>query len=541
MSVSDIANRVQWCLDEATLALLPSVPQAAFSHCEKQHDPVCLPNTRVDILKQIMAWADDKCDERCIFWLNGMAGTGKSTIARTIANEYYKAGRLGASFFFTRGAGDLASSSKLFTSLARQLADKELEFRHYVCKAVLNNTSISQLSLEHQWRQLILEPLSRVKQVSVPLPLVIVIDALDECNNDDDIQLVLQLLATSKSLQNARLRIFVTSRPETSIRHEISEIPEDSHQDYILHNIAQSIVDHDLLVFFKHNLELVQRKCCLALGWPGEESIKLLVQRAGGLFIYAATAYRFICEDGRLANSRLARLLQHDNTALPPEKKLDEIYTTVLTQSVRAEYSEQETQDLRKKFRYVIGSIIILFDTLPATNLAKLLHIPKEEIDQTLTHLHSVLDIPEHQDGRIRLLHPSFRDFLLDEQRCVHPQFRVDRRLVHQYMFTNCLKAMSNHLRRNMCDLKSPGALAAEIDRREVDRHIPLHVQYACRFWVYHLQQSNIENCDWGSIQIFLQHHFLYWLEALALIRCISDGVIIVKVLDSMLKVSDSN
>jgi len=204
-------TEVQWCPDEATLALLPSVPHSAFSHSEKQHDPICLPKTRVDVLQRIMAWTDDKCDERCIFWLNGMAGTGKSTIARTIANECYKAGRLGASFFFTRGAGDLASSSKLFASLAKQLADKELELRRYVCEAVVNNTGISQMGLEHQWRQLILEPLSRVKSGSVTSPLVIVIDALDECDNDDDIQLVLQLLATAKSLHNVRLRIFVTS------------------------------------------------------------------------------------------------------------------------------------------------------------------------------------------------------------------------------------------------------------------------------------------------------------------------------------------
>jgi hypothetical protein len=488
-----------------------------------------------------MAWTDDKCDERCIFWLNGMAGTGKSTIARTIANECHKAGRLGASFFFTRGAGDLASSSKLFTSLAKQLADKELELRRCICEAVVNNTGISQMGLEHQWRQLILEPLSRVKSGSVTSPLVIVIDALDECNNDDDIQLVLQLLATAKSLHNVRLRIFVTSRPETSIRHEISEIPEDSHQDYILHNIAQSIVDHDLSVFLKHNLELVQRHYSLALGWPGEESIELLVQRAGGLFIYAATVCRFVHEDGRLAGSRLTRLLQHDNTALPPEKKLDEIYTTVLTHSVRAECSEQETEGLRNKFRYVVGSIILLFDILPTPSLAELLQIPKEEIDQTLTPLHSVLDIPKHQDGRIRLLHPSFRDFLLDERRCLHPQFRVDRSLAHQCMFMNCLRVMSSHLRRNICDLQSPGALAAEVDRNEVDRHIPLHIQYACRFWVHHLQQSNIKACDWRAIHTFLQHHFLHWLEALAMIRCISDGIIMVKILDSMLRVSCSS
>src|SRR5947207_715453 len=174
-------------------------------------------------------------------------------------------------------------------------------------------------------------------------------------------QLVLQLLATAKSLQNARLRIFVTSRPKTSIRHEIGEIPEDSHQDCILHDIAPSVVDHDLSVYFKHNLELVQRQYGLALGWPGEESIELLVQRAGGLFIHAATAYRFIREDGRLADSRLTRLLQHDTTALPPEKKLDEIYTTVLAHSVGAGNSQEETEELRKRFRDIVGSIILLF------------------------------------------------------------------------------------------------------------------------------------------------------------------------------------
>jgi hypothetical protein len=89
-----------------------------------------------------------------------------------------------------------------------------------------------------------------------------------------------------------------------------------------------------------------------------------------------------------------------------------------------------------------------------------------------------------------------------------------------------------------MCDLRSPGALAAEVDSSEVDRHIPLHIQYACRFWVYHLQQSDIEACDWQSIHIFLEHYFLYWIEALAIMRCISDGVYMINILDLMLRVS---
>ena len=64
-------------MSRGQLKLLPYAMQAAFNFYDKQHDPLCLPNTRVDILKQIMAWADGR-DERCIFWLNGMAGIGSS-------------------------------------------------------------------------------------------------------------------------------------------------------------------------------------------------------------------------------------------------------------------------------------------------------------------------------------------------------------------------------------------------------------------------------------------------------------------------------
>ena len=85
-----------------------------------------------------MTWADGD-DERCIFWLNGMAGTGKSTIARTIARKYYEQERLGASFFFSRGGGDVSHAGKFFTSIAVQLANKspslkQLHLRSY-CRA----------------------------------------------------------------------------------------------------------------------------------------------------------------------------------------------------------------------------------------------------------------------------------------------------------------------------------------------------------------------------------------------------------------------
>ena len=104
------------------LQRLPCATKAPFNAYGKEDDPFCLPNTRVEVLKQIRAWADGD-DTRHIFWLRGLAGTGKSTIARTVAQENYIRKRLGASFFFSRGGGDIGNASKFFTSIAVQLAN----------------------------------------------------------------------------------------------------------------------------------------------------------------------------------------------------------------------------------------------------------------------------------------------------------------------------------------------------------------------------------------------------------------------------------
>ncbi len=476
--------------------LLPCAAQAAFNSANKQHAPLCLPNTRVDVLARIREWANGSYG-KAIFWLYGMA----------------------------------------FTTLATQLANRSPDLKSYIHEAIANNTDISNLGLYDQWNRLILQPLSKLEKSSVPLPLVLVIDALDECDGEEDVRLVLQIFATAKFSENVHLRIFVTSRPETAIRHGIYDITEVPHQDFIFHDISQSIIEHDISVFFRHNLEIIGRERILPIG-PSEQTISLLVQRAGGLFIYAAMTCRFIRQDSQFAQRRLALFLQYNNAVLPPEKKLDEIYTTVLTHSVNGEYNEQEIKKLRKLFGQIVGSIVVLFDSLSVASVVELLDILKEEIDQTLARLHSVLDIPESQDGVIRLLHPSFRDFLLDEQRCLNPHFFIDGKHAHHNLFTNCLRVMSSHLRRDICNLRVPGARAVEIKKSEVDQHIPLYVQYACRYWVRHLKQSNIHSHDYSNIHRFLKKHFLHWLEALAVMGCMSEGVLMVKILDSMLKVS---
>jgi hypothetical protein len=241
---------------------LPYAVEAPFNAYGAQHESTCLPDTRVDLLREIYAWADGH-DERFIFWLNGLAGTGKSTIARTIARKYFENGQLGASFFFSRGGGDVGHASKFFTTIAVQLAKQSQSLQRHTCDALRKNSDIATQSLGDQWRQLVLGPLLKLNGDSYLSSYILVIDALDECDNDKDIQSILQLLAEAQSLKTIRLRVLLTSRLEIPIRHGFYEILEAEHQDFVLHNISPSIVDHDIMIFLEYNLRLIRQECFL--------------------------------------------------------------------------------------------------------------------------------------------------------------------------------------------------------------------------------------------------------------------------------------
>jgi hypothetical protein len=161
----------------------------------------------VDVLRKIHEWADGQ-DTRCIFWLNGLAGTGKSTIARTVAHKYSKNG---ASFFFSRGGGDASHAGKFVTTVAVQLANNVLSLKHYICEAIADRSDITSQPLRDQWHQLILRPLSKLGGQGCQY--VLVVDALDECDDNNNIQIILKLLAEARSLEKVRLRVFLTSRP----------------------------------------------------------------------------------------------------------------------------------------------------------------------------------------------------------------------------------------------------------------------------------------------------------------------------------------
>jgi len=513
--------------NERLLPKLPFAEGAAFNSRLWEHESRCLPETRVNILQQIITWSTDP-NGACIFWLNGIAGTGKSTIARTVANTWSVQKQLGASFFFSKGQGDLGHATYFFTSLADQLAISLPDFRRHICSAIKKNPDIFQRGLGDQWKHLILQPLSKLEVSLQPPALILVIDALDECDGDNDTQLILRLLAEAKNLNAVCFRVFITSRPETPIRFGFHAIPEATHQDFVLHSISQSIIEHDISIFLHHELDRIRRERGFPIGWPSENEFDLLCQRACGLFIYASTACRFIRDLLWTPYKRLSMILNDDYVGQSPTGQLDDIYIRIIKHSINLEnQSRQDKLKLSCEFKQIVGSIIILFDTLPITMVARLLNLDKQDVEVRLSCLRSVFDIPEMSESPIRLLHPSFRDFLLHRGRCLDTQFRIDETKTHGDLFVCCLKLMSKHLKRNICNLGG------------VVKHcLPLDVQYSCCYWVSHLQRSNIKLCDGDQVHIFLQKHFLHWLEALSLIGKISDGILMVKSLETILTVS---
>ncbi|KAF8538282.1 vegetative incompatibility protein HET-E-1 [Trichophaea hybrida] len=512
------------------LSKLPCADGAAFNSRLREHEPQCLPDTRVDLLKQIMIWSNNPSGA-CIFWLNGMAGTGKSTIARTVARACADDGRLGASFFFSTGRDDVNHAAKFFTTLAAQLANSLPCVKTYICEAIEKNPDIFQRGLGEQWKYLILQPLSNLQDVSLNSKLhILVIDALDECKGEEDIKLIVKLLSKAKSLSTIRLRIFITSRLEIPIRHGFNAISEEAaHQDFVLHNISQSIVQQDMLIFFHHKLENIKKERSLPENWPEEGIIEQLAQRADKLFIYAATICRFIKHFKFDPKNRLSLVLNACTTRQSPTGALDGMYTQVLKHSVIGDCEEQEEEELSERFRQIVGSIILLSDPLSADALATVLHKATWEVEVTLDSLRSVLDVSESEDGGIRLLHPSFRDFLLDKKRCNDPLFYIDQKMAHNDLFLSCLHLMSKHLKEDMCNLQRPGALISDMKDGAVKSFLPLGFQYACRYWVHDLQVSDVKLHDNNQVHTFLRKHFLHWLEALSLMGKISDGVLMVR------------
>jgi len=454
-----------------------------------------------------------------------LAGTGKSTIAQTIAERLFADGQLGASFFCSRDFEDRSNLHFIFPTLAVQLARKYTKFRSIFVPLARSDPEVAYESLYNQMKKLIVQPLKKSA-----ISAVIVIDALDECKDEEPASAILAVLGQFVS-QIPKVKFFLTGRPEPRILEgfrlpllvRLTDV-------LVLHEVESSRVSSDIRIFFKHKFtELAGRRRGLG-DWPAEEQLDLLCERAAGLFVYAMATARFIDHRNNNPKKQLDRLLQspgssvfEGRTKFTTNTTLDLLYMSILQQA----FGDDDPEDY-SKVRSVLGAVVLASNPLSPSTIATLLGFDTEDILPILSSAHSLLILKEDVDYPVRPFHKSFPDFIVDPARCNNPRFRVYPPDQHMELLVGCLELMNQSLERDMCKLPD-GAINSEVDdlRERTDRCIHQALQYACRSWHEHL----VDTTPAHTLEItpvlhrFLEEKFLFWLEVLSVLGAAREAV----------------
>ena len=488
----------------------------------------CLRGTREDVLWQIDRWLMDEHDQR-VFWLDGLAGTGKSTIAQTFAETSFASGKLGASFFCSRDFEDRDDIRAIFPTLAFQLAYRYPEFRKELLPTVRASPDIGRESLCSQLDKVIVNPLK-----ATGISTLIIIDALDECKDEGSPSIILSVLSRCID-QIPRVKFFITGRPEPRIRSGFRlELLWPITEVLRLHDVESRSVADDIKLFFRNQLGDIAKHRSnhdVKENWPSSYEVDILCRKAAGLFIYASTVVEFIASPHHLLAERLALIISlPDSTSHEGKSGIDILYTNVLEQAFHD--AGPDEQELYSRFKLVVGAVLLVFHPISRKTLSELVKScgTPLHISSVLRSLHSLLLVPESEADPIRIFHKSFPDFLTDRGRCKDDRFFVDPPAHHIDILFSCFRLMKEKLRKNICGLDGCPTLSEVKDlptRRETC--IGGALEYACRFWTKHLAKipgngPHAEQVQ-EAIDEFFTKRLLFWIEVLSLAGNLNVGV----------------
>lgn len=278
---------------------LPIASDASLNSSTESSKPIRFRDTGSRLLDEISQWIEGY-GQRSTFWLTGPIGIGKSTIARTIARLYDEKGMLGGSFCFSKGSEDSRGASRFVTTLATQLASRPI-LRKHILEVTATEVDIVDQSLKDQWEHLIAQPFSKAYASGTYTTIVLVVDALDKCESDGDIQNLVDILGTIHRLSDVRLRILVTSSSELHDRHAHSITSHVSLQSFVSNRMKSNPADRDLHLFTKETLHSAGAEYGFDDDWPDDQSIAELVSMSGGLFLWVSLACRFILRENKHA------------------------------------------------------------------------------------------------------------------------------------------------------------------------------------------------------------------------------------------------
>ena len=487
------------------------------------HHSKCLPGTRESVLQDIVHWAKNPHGQN-VFWLNGLAGTGKSTIAQSFSEIIASDGLLGASFFCSRDYLNRKELKNIFPTLAYQLACHYPNFRSHIVTNLKKDPTLAHTSLISQLENLLVNPLSDTK-----VSCVIVIDALDECIDDQPASAILSVLGRFASYLLA-VKFLITGRPEPRIRTGFRlPLLQPLTQIFLLHEVEPASVNNDIQLYLTQRLTgITKQRSDLELPnpWPHENEIMALTKKSSGLFIFASTLVRFIGSEYHEPNERLQLVLSKANGTMHEGRAgIDSLYSQVLLHAFSNVHDEPE---VFVNVRHILGAIVLAFNPLSRRDLSMVLGISTTLISTTLRHLHSVILMPTNESKEIRVFHKSFPDFLQDDKRCTNPRFLINPAVQHSDMVLNCLELVKA-LKENPCSLP-PFTMNQDIVNpiQLLEDQLGGAVRYACRYWARHLELSLTSgNCTHKvavSVTKMLKN-VPPWIEVMSLENCL-EGVV---------------
>ena len=434
-----------------------------------------------------------------VLLLIGAAGTGKSTIATTVAGRYQRKGLLGCHMFFTRGKSD---PGNIIQSIAYSLSVYNQDIAESVVEKLRSSGDIGPSNVKTKFEVLLGDPLSAVA-TKIHNPVLIVLDALDECGTPELRRSLVDVLRDCLPSLPVNFRILITSRPEEDVTPLISKpafltMTIDQHSN-------ESKVNVCAYIKFEFDQMRSSRKLNVPVDCEWDDNLRRLAECADGLFIWASTAVRFVREE-RLFQFRCFQNLVSNSNSL----KLDELYMTVLSHV--SKWDEEDKTTLRNVFSLILFAKRPLFDT----EIDEILDMDMGTTSNLLSYFRSLVKYERGQP--ITVYHTSFYDYLIS---CEGEPWHVDPSVQRAYIASKCFERMGDLLKYNICNIPSSFALNSDvpdIDNR-VTRCIPPFLKYICCNWVHHLQDVSYSQHLCSKLRSFVYNQLLFWFEVLRLFK----------------------
>ena len=482
---------------------------------------VCTPGTRVRVLDEITKWANDaSSDSQSVYWLIGQAGSGKSTIAYTIARRFEFASDaddtiiLGGNFFCSRQFEETRFATRIIRTIVYHLALRCKPFADALSR--FGRFDTIHHNVRAQLEGLLIEPWKHARCTDPSnLPhFLMIIDAFDEIDGQGGSEFLRDLLDVINKHQLPGLKFFATSRPDPSLVTRLQRF-EDK-QFYRLEQVSIEEAQDDIITYLNTNLPHFTHR-------PEMEKI---VTQAAGLFIYAATVVKYL--EGYLPleqKERLNTLTCISDPAIPQTSEetslLDNLYFQVLSDAFCHFKGTSFVHRL-----HVLHTFLCSAERTSTALVAELLFSSSdtdpafsytEIADSVLTHLHAVLYTENNQ---VLLYHKSFADFMFNQNQS--REFWCNQAEHHRLLTNSCFRIMNAGLKFNIANITSSFLLDCDNSALPdaVKQNIPPVLNYSCQNWDQHLLAVKAINSDtlYHTLSQFLQLHILFWIEAMNLL-----------------------